>query len=241
VKIGLGIVTCDRHSYFDLAVHSVVEHLSDAVDEVAVYDDGDHLVSMDTVTRLREVGDGWHYYTGTGRLGVGHAKNDLLRHLMAQGCDYLFLMEDDIVVKSRRAIEEYVEASLTEDCPVLMFHGHGDRNPPIPTRQGNSIAFWPQAVGAWTMYRRDELDEFGLMDPGFPRNCLEHVEHAARILVGSGWHGHPEWPDVFCSDAFLAEIPGSTINRAIVEDEGAFEAAKAYWKEQHPDTYLWDH
>lgn len=219
--IGVGIVTCGRPGFYA----QVRASLTTGFDELFVYEDG----SPD------------FGYTGTGdgaSRGVGAAKNILFRQMLDAGCDWLFVIEDDILVTSSRVFDEYIGACEESGYEHLSFHGHGPYNP-TPLGANGRVTLWPNYVGAFCVYSRESLETCGLLDEGF-HNAWEHVEHTLRLAqegFTAPWRGAA---DATGSERWLAEIPGAIEHSVIRRDPEwtqHMEEGKRHWKATHPDTY----
>ena len=213
--IGLGVVTVPSRRDYMVHVRAGIEaHLvEDGVDLVLVH-------------------------TDTDGQGVAVAKNALLHQMLEAGCDWLFLSEDDVVVKDRRAVTGYIDACEHSGYGHLMFHAHGSQNP-APLRANGPVTEWPSYVGAWCIYSRESLLVCGLFDEGF-RNAWEHVEHSLRLAAAgftAPWRGAA---DATGSEEWLEEIPGS-IEQSVIRRSGRWGANVAagcdHWRQAHPDTY----
>lgn len=175
--------------------------------------------------------------------GVAYGKNVCLRNLLATDCDWLFIAEDDVVVDSPKAITGYIEAANGSGLSHLSFAHHGPRNTGVNFMQAGSVRLWPNSIGAWCLYSRECLEAVGLMDEGFPKNCLEHVEHSVRIrdweLKRNTW---PDglFPDAATSQGWLHEIPGSFENPVDPTASSRLEEGKRYWRENLKTTYPWE-
>lgn len=235
--IGLGIVTYNRPEYFRRCSASVVEHLSNIVDRVVVVDDGstaDYLAAWDSLP------DDWPIEWLPVNRGVGSAKNVALQHLLDQGCDWLFLSEDDLVIQDPRAVTGYIEACQASGYQHLMFHAHGLLNPQPQARQGRpGVVLWPNYVGAWCIYSRASLMSCGLFDESF-RNAWEHLEHTLRLAEAgftAPWRGAADAPG---SEAWINEIPESltySVIRRSAEWDAWMAEGKQHWLETRPKTY----
>ncbi len=231
--IGLGICTYNRPTMFAALAASVRDHLPD-VDVYVVNDGGD---PEPLAPAIEALAPRWVHHAAANQ-GVATAKNMLLRRLLAAGCEWLFLAEDDIVVRSSRAIDGYVEACEASGYEHLTFHAHGPANPePLFVR--GAVTLWPNYVGAWSIYSRACLEDVGLFDEAFT-NAWEHVEHTLR-LGERGWTA--PWrgaADATGSEAWLAEQPGA-IQHSVIRprDDWAenIAAGRAHWKAAHPETY----
>ena len=156
---------------------------------------------------------------------VGMAKNSALKYLMDKGCEHIFLIEDDILIKDESVFEEYVRHSLITGIKHLNFALHGPRNMKSGTSEPNpittitynettSISFYPNCVGAFSYYQRSVIETCGYFDAFF-KNAWEHVDHTLQIIK-KGYH--PSFwffADIANSGKFLDEIPNSFENSTI--------------------------
>jgi glycosyltransferase involved in cell wall biosynthesis len=172
-KIGLGIVTYNRPDYFKKIFASVPLY---AVDEIVVVNDGTPYEEIPVPLIQHETNK-----------GVGISKNDAMKHLLAKGCDYIFLMEDDIIIKDPTVFQKYIEASKETGIQHFNYSQHGlmnkhaNTNIPSPKTKieynnGIKIELYPHCVGAFSFYTRKCLETVGLLDETF-YNATEHVEH----------------------------------------------------------------
>ena len=210
-KIGLGIVTYNRKDYFDKIFSSVPLY---AIDEIVIVNDGTPYGVDITVPHIQHPKN----------MGVGVSKNDAMRHLLAKGCDYIFLMEDDIIIKSPDVFQAYIKASKETGIQHFNYSQHGLMNkvqntekPALKTKiQYNtvSIELYPHCVGAFSFYTKKCLETVGLMDEQF-YNATEHVEHTYNIIKNNM---HPPFwwfADIENSNHYLTDIPWSPENSTI--------------------------
>jgi len=174
--------------------------------------------------------------------GVAAAKNTLLRSMLdTTDADWLFLIEDDIIVKSPMAVVAYVEAAKAYGLHHLSFAHHGPANADGPVAVEGAIEFYPHSIGAWTMFSRECLEEVGLFDENF-HNAWEHVEHEMRLIAagfmpGAGAH---RFPDVKDSALWLSELPNAITESAIrprADWKTSISSGLRYWRDEKPDTY----
>ena len=99
-KIGVGIITFQPRKTFDKCFnfhHHMVDHVV-VVNDGKEFEHkwssnfGNYYVSKIPETTLT-------YIKNDENLGVGKSKNKALQHLLDQGCDHIFLIEDDIFIK----------------------------------------------------------------------------------------------------------------------------------------------
>lgn len=227
--IGVGIVTYRRPDYYRQVASSVVEHLGKHARWVGAVHDGPDPGDYPDVKGcpLR--------FKATNR-GVAAAKNLLLRTMMAAGCDWLFLAEDDIVVDSPMATLGYIEACSESGWQHLMFHGHGGND--LVEEEG-AVSYWFVGPGAWTCFSRHAIEVGGFLDEDF-MNCYEHCEHALRLAEKGLTSGYHRWADATGSEGWLHEAPGAIETSRIREDNLTWVArcasGRKHWLKAHPTT-----
>lgn len=237
-KIGIGLVTYERPKYFDQSSKAIVRTLLGYVDRLVIYNDGSKksyeksykwLEGIDKVTIIHNPKN----------KGVAHAKNQLFKELM-KDCEYIFIAEDDIIPKDRRAILMYMAANRMTGVDHMMFAHHGPANqrPDALVDVKGPLEYYHSSVGAWCFYTRDILKKVGLMDEKF-YNAWEHVEHTWRIFK---YHDleYGYYPDVIGSKDFLGEIPGSIDNSSIGQQDNpkrvkVIITGLEYWKKKDKD------
>lgn len=211
-KIGVGIITCDRPDYLKKLVKSL-DGIS--INELIIINDGEKQLDGDKIKV--------HNNTPS-KQGVGNAKNQALKYL--KDCDYIFLLEDDIVIKDTTVFQKYIQASKLSGIQHFNFAFHGTDNY-LPSGQPAirlkldyspevSICLYPNVYGAFSMYTKKCIEEVGLMDE-FYYNAMEHVDHTASIIK-AGMHPQFRWfADIADSDKYIKEIDkahsGSEIRR----------------------------
>lgn len=228
--IGLGIVTHNRPGYFAQVAEAADRWLTGVVDVAVVHQDGGEPYAAAA---------GFPTTWTEDARGVAHAKNQVMRRLLAAGCDWIIVSEDDVLVRSGRAVTGYIAACDESGIGHLSFHGHGHGNR-RSLRSYGCITEWPDYVGAWCIYSAESLERGGLMDEGF-HNAWEHVEHTLRLAS----HGFtPPWrgaADARGSEDWLMEIPGSSDASVIGAGPEAVRRRTEgldYWRRAHPDTFV---
>jgi GT2 family glycosyltransferase len=210
-KIGVGITTYNRPKYLQQTIVGVANHILPYVDRVVVYNDGSDKSYDKTYRWMKRETPQIEVIDAQTNHGVAYAKNQLFANLM-DDCDFIFLLEDDVVPTHKNAIVGYLAAAKMTGLDHFCFAHHGPANTKAVGING-PIVFWPNCVGAYCFYTKQLLEEVGLMDENF-KNAWEHVEHSWRIMKKRGLdYGY--WPDVLGSEEWLGEIPGSIDNSAI--------------------------
>jgi glycosyltransferase involved in cell wall biosynthesis len=240
MKIGVGVVTYGRPDYFRKCIHAVEKQLPKVVDHILVYNDGSeddrYLEIYDEMSPSIEL-----YHPLVNR-GVAIAKNWLLEEMMSHGCDFMFLLEDDIIIKSPKAVTEYVRLSQESGIEHLMFAHHGPANAGKDKllHSHNGIDLWRNGVGAWALYTKNVIKQAGLFDQNF-KNAWEHIEHTHRIAKAGLTAPWGCFADISDSKNYLAEIPGS-IEGSVIRPRGEWLDnvinGLIYWRDTRPDFPL---
>jgi len=249
MKIGLGIVTYNRPHYFKQCLEAVDLNRRDLA-HIVVVNDGTPYLGWSKPDWINE------YILHGNNKSVGVAKNQAMRALMKAGCDHIFIMEDDMILKSPEIFNKYIETAKSTGVYHLNFALHGPAN-----KQPNSeipnprqivdygdvkLVLYPHCVGAFTYFHRGVIMNVGYHDERF-KNAWEHVELALRIAK-KGLHPPFWWfADIENSADYITEIPGSigggsSINHT-PEWTDNMKRGAAFFKEKHgyipvqiPDT-----
>ena len=114
-KIGIGIITCNRNEFLANCVKSIC---SEWYDEIIIVNDGDKPITTfydcDIINNEKNI-------------GVCKSKNKALKELLNRGCDYIFLVEDDMRFKGN-VFNEYIKASKVTGIEHMSFAYHGPAN-----------------------------------------------------------------------------------------------------------------
>lgn len=217
LKIGLGIVTYNAPERLQKSAFTVPAGL---VDKFVIVNDGTgDRYNSECYPKEAEV------IVHPKNLSVACAKNTALRTLIQAGCEYLFIMEDDILIKNPNVFETYIKASEKSGCWHLNYALHGPGNfdanhNPNPRQvidygDGVELGFYQHCVGAFSTYLKNMIRHVGYMDERFNTNSWEHVEHSLRIVKAGLAPSYWWWPDVARSNEYLQEIASSTVSTVI--------------------------
>ena len=205
-KIGLGVLTYNRPEYFKKIFSSIPLNV---VDEIVIVNDGTPYKEKVQVP----------YIQHDKNKGIGISKNDAIKHLLNKGCDYIFLMEDDIIIKDSKVFQAYINASKETGIQHFNYSQHGlmnklpntdTPNPRTKIEYKNNIIIdlYLHCVGAFSFYTKKCIDTVGLMDETF-YNATEHLEHTYNIIK-AGMHPDFWWfADIHDSNKYLTDIPWS--------------------------------
>lgn len=226
-KIGVGIITCNRPEYLRNLLNTIPH---DKIDELVVVNDGKPVADFDFPVEK--------WIDNPVNLGVGKSKNRALRHLYDNGCDYIFIIEDDMLIKDADIFDKYIAAYKKSGIhhfnygPGSPFNRkqniefdlhnrhlldqHSEPNPRLVIDYGNDvkIALYEHTVAMFSFFTREVLEKVGYIDEEF-YNAWEHVDHTYRIIK-AGYHPPFWWfADIVDSVNFLTEAPGAIDNSSI--------------------------
>ncbi len=200
MTIGVGIITCDRPELFERCVRSLPK-----ADLLVTVNDGQPL-EFD----LSDLGIDFliqHEH----RYGVTQSKNDVLELLLQEGCEHIFLVEDDIFVKRDDVYQHYIQAAQTSGILHFNFflsNSSNEKRYSIRYKDGVEVSFYRNHYQPWTYFHRTVLEQVGLYDTAF-YNALGHVDHTYRIIK-KGLHSPYWWfADLGESHQFLETLDPS--------------------------------
>jgi glycosyltransferase involved in cell wall biosynthesis len=212
-KIGIGIITCNRTEFLDNLIDSLQG--CDYSELVVVNDGSDAYVN-----------EGLNVINNENNIGVCKSKNKAMKYLLDKDCDYIFIIEDDMLIKDKDIFKHYINAYKETSIHHMMFGYHGPANKgnvskgtPRPRKiidYGNvQIALNQHCVGAFCFYTRECLEKVGLNDEDFDRNNFEHVEHSYRLAKAGYSTPYWWWSDLANSTDYIEEQACSEENSAI--------------------------
>ena len=220
-KIGVGVITCNREHFLKQCLDSIP---LDMVDEICVINDGDKL-SYDITDTYRRI----YMIEHVKNLGVGKSKNDALKHLLRNDCDYIFLLEDDIILLDKSVFNRYIEAHLASGIH------HFNYGPGSPFNRKQTIQNL-DIHNRHLFFTKEILEKVGLIDEDY-YNAWEHVDHTYRIIK-EGYHP-PFWhfADIYNSHKYVTEAPEAIDKSSIANDNEQWKknvyGGREIYKEKH--------
>ena len=185
--------------------------------------------------------------------GVSASKNDAFQFLLDEGCEHIFLAEDDIQVVDSSVYEQYI--SVSQESGILHFnygyHGPANRNSfgvpqyrkKLSLPSGKNIILNRHVIGAFSYYHRHVLERIGKMDRLFI-NAYEHVDHTLRIIKAD--YHPPFWwfADIENSHRMIHDLDTGLTQSIIRKNHFAFNVrvklCQRYFKFKHgylPESY----
>lgn len=183
-SIGIGITTYNSPS----RLSSLLETLPDFIENVIIVNDG-------TPYEQSVYKGKYDVLQHPVNKGVASAKNSAMRYLIGQGCEHIFLLEDDIIIKDQSIFEKYIEASKISGIKHFNYalQGYGNANRkadgsiihPTPVYcvdyKDIQICFYHWCSGPLMYMHKDCIDKVGYLDENF-YNIHEHVDYTYRII-----------------------------------------------------------
>lgn len=248
MTIGLGVVSYNRPLYLEQCLYNLDKNSWGGADVKVivideVFDGAKYGFLHDYQAKNPDV---YIWFQENG--GVGKAKNQVIRMLLARDVTDIFVMEDDITMESPITCNLYCQAAYEAGIHHLNFALHGPMNKgkgKLLKWHGKGVVVYPDCVGAFSYYTRECIEKVGLIDENF-KNAWEHVEHTYRVaeagMTPTFWY----FADCPGSEHLLSEIPESIDNSSIrPRPDWAENIRKGqnYWIKKHgkflPHKPMW--
>ena len=251
-KIGLGTITHNRPDYLRSIISSI-EPCLDTIDEFVVINDGEEV--KDIVLPRGEL------IKNEINLGVAKSKNKAMKYLFDKGCDYIFIVEDDMIIKDKSIFQKYVEAhkvsgihhfnygpgspfnrkQTIKDFDLHNRHLLDEKTEPNPKLIVDykvcKIALYEHTVAMFSFFTKALLEKgLGYMCEDFD-NCWEHVS-STNYIIKAGYHPPFWWfADLADSHELITEAPGAIENSSIAKDKSEWMkkvmAGREIYKDKH--------
>lgn len=236
-KIGVGIITCNRPDFLNKLLGSV-SLCKDSIDELVIVNDGDTVPDLDVPfdhTLLQNEKN----------INVGASKNRAMRFLLDRGCDYIFTMEDDILIKDKDIFNKYIDASKKTGLQHFNF-GFSQREnldsnlQPVYRKvidygDGLKLVLTKNILGAFTFYTREALQTIGLHHNDFNKGHGDHLELTYRAFKHK--LGTPFWwfADLYESWNMIENQSNFTTDSVVRAEDFAnkFNEARNIFKNLH--------
>ena len=226
-KIGVGIITCNRNDFLKGLLASLP---NEVIDELVVVNDG-------KAENQIEVPGKW--LQNEVNLGVGKSKNKAMKHLYDASCDYIFIIEDDMIIKDKTVFDRYIKASKASGIQHFnygpgspfnrkqqikdfdlhnrhLLDQHTEPTPKLIIEYDNDvkIALFEHTVAMFSFFTRKVIETVGYIDEAY-YNAWEHVDHT-YCIIKAGYHPPFWWfADIANSEQYLTEAPGAIDNSSI--------------------------
>lgn len=214
-KIGVGITTYNSESYYKALYESL---------------------PLDKIDCLVTVNGGDKYQNNYAGEWIQHTqnkypsacRNECVNHLLEQGCEHIFIIEDDMIILNPNIFDEYINASKKTGLKYLCFtsisFGSGaahNRTPKViidyPT--GASIAFYQNMCNEFTYHHRSAFLNTGLYDANM-RDAFD-VDMAYRESKENYSSLFWWFADIVNADNFIMNNPNAISRMAADRPDGS--------------------
>jgi len=235
-KIGVGIITCNRPDFLKKLVASLEQCCY--IDEVVIINDGDKVSNLNIPFKHTLINNDTN-------INVGASKNKAMRHLLDKKCEYIFTLEDDIIIKDKNIFKDYINASIETGLQHFNF-GFSQRENldsslnPVYRKiidYGNDVklVLTKNILGACTFYTREALMTIGLHHHSFNKGHGDHLELTYRAFKHG--YGTPFWwfADIFNSWDKIENQSNFTTDSVVRSENFAdkFQEARDIFKSLH--------
>lgn len=251
MKIGVGIITCNRPEYLTNLLTSI--HPCNDINELVIVNDGLHLdnINFDKT---------YSYILNDTNIGVAKSKNKAMKHLLDAGCDYIFIIEDDMIILDGNIFYKYIEAHKASGIhhfnygPGSPFNRkqtiqnfdlhnrhlldqHTEPNPKLIVDYGSvKVSLFEHTVAMFSFFTKEVLEKVGLIDESY-YNAWEHVDHT-YCIIKAGYHPPFWWfADLYESHKYITEAPNAINNSSIANNTEQWQknvyTGREIYKQKH--------
>jgi len=220
-KLGIAVTTKDREEYFIRCIKSLPQ-----VDFVCFVNDGEPYSNSVYENSNNE---NYEVIQHDKNLGIACAKNSALRCLIQNDCTFLFLIEDDIIIKDPDIFLKYIHAAEVSGLwhmnygfsNVYNFNPDGSRSimATLDYDDNNSVIFTPNLMAGFQFFHKSVIKAIGYMDERYSKlKNMEHVDHSYQMVKSGLLPSYCYWPDVNNSWDYISTIEES-IEKSQSKDE----------------------
>lgn len=189
---GIGVITYNRVASLRVCLDTVRRHTRTA-HKLVVADDGSTDATLEWCRS-----HGVEVFTGP-NLGIAGNKNRAL--LALQGCDPIFLLEDDVRLLKSAWELQYIMASKATAEQHFLFNRRRDSGDVMEQLSGYFIIYHRTSNGFMMFMTRRVLDKVGGFDLRFGRYGFEHYDFTYRVWR-AGLIRHPN-PHLLQAELYL--------------------------------------
>ena len=250
-KVGVGIITCNRPDYLRGLLDTLIK-CKTSIDELVIINDGSPVENFELPFGV--------WVDNEVNIGVGKSKNKAMQYLTGKGCDYIFTIEDDMLILDHTIFDRYIEAhkasgihhfnygpgspfNRKQSIQNFDLHNrhlldqHTEPNPKLIIDYGNiKVSLFEHTVAMFSFFTKEVLEKVGYIDDDF-FNAWEHVDHTYRIIK-AGYHPPFWWfADLHDSHKYLTEAPDAINNSSIANDNEQWKknvyGGREIYKQKH--------
>lgn len=202
-KIGVGIVTYNSEDYYKALYESLP---FDKINVLVTVNGGDKYKN--------EYKGNWIQHSENVYPSV--CRNDCINFLLQRSCEHIFIIEDDMIIKSPNIFDSYIQASKEAGLKYFSFvstsweSGTPNKRTPrltVEYKNNISISFYKNMCNEFTYHHKTCYEKVGLYDTNF-RDPFD-IDLAYRESLQD--YAAPFWwfADVTNSDKFIMNNPNA--------------------------------
>jgi len=156
-----------------------------------------------------------HWIQHDKNYGAAKSRNDGLRYLMENGCDYLFISEDDMVIKSPDIFQKYSEMSQKTGFEYFCYASNawetgpkGARTPKLQAQFSPELGvnFYQHCCNEFTFRTRNVIEKVGYYDEDYAFMFdIDYIYRLHKEGFTRFWHS----PDLSNSDDLIDNNPNA--------------------------------
>lgn len=220
-KLGIAVITKDRPEYFERCVQTLPQ-----TDFVCFINDGkeysDQIYKKCNNTNYEVI-------QHDKNLGIACSKNDALRCLIQNDCNFLFIIEDDVLIKNPEVFIKYIKSAEVSGLwhmnygfsNIYNFNQDGSRaiRATLDYTDDTSIIFTPNLMAGFQFFHKSVIKAIGYMDERYSKlKNMEHVDHSYKAVKSGLLPAYCWWPDINKSWEYITTIKES-IEKSQSRDE----------------------
>ena len=211
-KIGIAVTTKDRPAYFTECIKTLP-----TVDYVCYVNDG---TPYDESVYKSGRNQKYTVIQHEKNLGIACAKNSGLRNLIQNDCNFLFLIEDDVLIMNPEVFLKYIHTAEASGLwhmnfgfsNVYNFNDDGSRAIRATLEYGDDlgVVFTPNLVAGFQFFHSSVIKNIGYMDERYSLlKNMEHVDHSYKAVKLGLLPAYYWWPDIDKSWEYITTIKDS--------------------------------
>lgn len=233
---GIGITTRNRARILDIALKHF-EAFADLQNcKLFVYNDTDDEAEKAKYLPVAEKYKFTEFQSGEKRLGIAKAKNECIKAL--EGCEHLFLFDDDCFPKKEEWEALYIDTATKCNMHHLMHLQPFSIIQPIQSDE--HVTEYSNCLGTMLYFTRHAIDVLGGYDPRFDCYGFEHAQISNRAQLAGLTGTHSAYSTPARTEDFiytldidwnsrgmnppLIDMHGIFFNSSLIGDEGKVDS-----------------
>ena len=194
----IGILTYNRPDFFGNLISSIKALKCNLI----VVNDGQIDVNNQITQNLTNCKQ-LEYIKHKQKLTIARSKNQIFNFFLEKTNDeYLFIIEDDVIIKDINVFERYIQAADVSGIMHFMWHAASPNNLErqdekiIEYPEGLMVGFYYHCIGSFCFYSRELIKAIGFFDEKY-KNAIEHIDFSYRCVLAGFLPGYNYWPDIY--------------------------------------------